>query len=98
MEWEEGDMAQTTLSKASRARGVWILDGVSWTEYTRFLRAFEDRPGFRLTYDRGTLEIMSPTLRHDRPGRFLAQLVWVLTDVLQLPIIPGGSTTLRRKL
>src|SRR5262249_24092277 len=24
--------------------------------------------------------------------------VWVLTDVLQLPIIPGGSTTLRRKL
>jgi Uma2 family endonuclease len=91
-------MAQTILPKASPAGEVWVLDGVSWTQYTRFLRAFEDRPGFRLTYDRGTLEIMSPTLRHDRPGRFLAQLVWVLTDILHLPIIPDGSTTLRRKL
>jgi hypothetical protein len=37
-----------------------VLYGASWAEYTRMLRAFAGRPGFRFTYDRGTLEIMSP--------------------------------------
>ena len=35
-----------------------ILDNVSWKEYARFLRNFEQRH-LRLTYDRGTLEIMT---------------------------------------
>jgi hypothetical protein len=38
-----------------------LLHGVSWHEYTLMLRAFAARPGYRLTYDRGVLEIMSPS-------------------------------------
>jgi Uma2 family endonuclease len=91
-------MAQAVLQKAPPVGAVWVLNGVSWSEYSAFLRAFAERPGFRLTYDQGTLEIMSPSLRHDRPGRFLAQLVWVLTDELDLPIVAGGSATMRRRL
>jgi Uma2 family endonuclease len=66
--------------------------------YSRLLRAFAERPGIRLTYDRGELEIMSPLLEHDDSGRFLGVLVFVLTEELDLPLKHGGSTTLRRRL
>jgi hypothetical protein len=39
-----------------------ILYGVSWREYGRMLRAFAERPSVRLTYDRGTLELMPLSL------------------------------------
>jgi Uma2 family endonuclease len=66
--------------------------------YSRLLRAFAERPGIRLTYDRGTLEIMSPLLEHEDDARFLGRLVGALTEELGLPIRSGGSTTLRRQL
>ena len=74
-----------------------LLDQVDWRSYLRFLRLFSGRPSFRLTYDRGVLEIMSPLLKHDRPADFLGVLVRVLTEEQGLPIMGGGSTTLRRK-
>jgi Uma2 family endonuclease len=74
------------------------LSGVDWRTYTRLLRAFAERPGVRLTYDRGELEIMSPGLLHDDDSRVLCGLVVALTQELGLPIKHGGSTTLRRRL
>lgn len=72
------------------------LSGIDWRTYTRLLRAFAERPGVRLTYDRGELEIISPLLEHD-DGRFLGDLVFVLTEELGLPLKRGGSATLRRR-
>jgi Uma2 family endonuclease len=74
-----------------------LLSGVDWETYSRLLRAFAERPGIRLTYDRGELEIMSPLLEHDDDGRFLGRLVVALTEELGLPIKGGGSVTLRRR-
>jgi hypothetical protein len=74
------------------------LSGVDWRTYSRLLRAFAERPGIRLTYDRGELEITSPTLEHDDDGRVLGTFVFVLTEELGLPLKHGGSTTLRRRL
>src|SRR5215813_7094846 len=62
------------------------LSGVDWQTYSRLLRAFAERPGVRLTYDRGELEIMSPSLEHDDDGCFLGRLVYVLTEELGRPI------------
>src|ERR1700736_1202556 len=79
--------------------GRWLrLSGVDWRTYSRLLRAFAERPGIRLTYDRGELEIMSPRLDHDDDSRFLGDMVVALTQELGLPIKRGGSTTLRRRL
>lgn len=44
----------------ARPRRPAVLEDMDWHTYSRLLRAFANRPGFRLTYDRGTLEIMSP--------------------------------------
>jgi Uma2 family endonuclease len=74
-----------------------LLPNTDWQTYSRLLRAFAGRPAVRLTYDRGVLEIMSPSLRHDRPTDFLGALIGVLADELDLPLMRGGSTTLRRR-
>ncbi|MBV9123537.1 MAG: Uma2 family endonuclease [Planctomycetes bacterium] len=74
-----------------------VLHGVSWREYTRMLRAFADRPGFRLTYDRGVLEIMSPLFEHEVDVDLLGRFVVALTEELGLPLEAGRSTTFRRR-
>ncbi len=43
-----------------------VLEGVSWTTYRGLIRDLESEPGKRLTYDRGTLEIMVPLPPHER--------------------------------
>ncbi|MBV9124016.1 MAG: Uma2 family endonuclease, partial [Planctomycetes bacterium] len=74
------------------------LSGIDWRTYSRLLKAFAERPGIRLVYDRGELEIMTPLLEHDDDSRFLGDLVFVLTEEYGLPLKRGGSTTLRRRL
>jgi Uma2 family endonuclease len=74
------------------------LSGIDWQTYSRLLYVFAERPGIRLTYDRGELEIMTPLLQHDDVSRFFGTLVFVLTEELGLPLKHGGSTTLRRRL
>jgi Uma2 family endonuclease len=61
------------------------------------LRVFQGRRRFRLTYDRGTLEIMVPLIEHEGPAYLLGRFVDALTEELGLPIRGGGSVTLRRR-
>jgi Uma2 family endonuclease len=75
-----------------------LLRDVDWRTYSRLLHVFAERPGVRLTYDRGVLEIMSPRREHEEDGQVLNLFVFVLTEELGLPFTPGGSTTLRRRL
>ena len=82
---------------ARSAPGRLLLHGVDWRTYTRLLRLFEDRPSVRLTYERGSLEIMSPTDAHESDADFLGRLAVTLTEELGLPLKAGGSTTLRRR-
>jgi Uma2 family endonuclease len=74
-----------------------VLYGIDWKTYTRLLRAFEGRRRFRLTYDRGTLEIRSPLWEHEEPAALLGRFIDVLTEELNLPCRLGGSVTLRRR-
>ncbi len=45
------------------ARPPAVLDDIDWHTYTRLLRVFQGQRRLRMTYDRGTLEMMSPLLR-----------------------------------
>jgi Uma2 family endonuclease len=74
-----------------------VLQNIDWPTYRRLLRAFDERPGIRLTYDRGSLEIRTLTFGHESWGHLLGRLVVALTEELNLPIAGGGSTTLRRR-
>lgn len=91
-------MSQATALKPQTQRQTLRLSGVDWSTYTLLLRAFSRHPGFRLAYDRGELEIMSPSFEHDDDSDVLGSFVFILTDELDLPLKRGGSVTLRRKL
>jgi Uma2 family endonuclease len=73
-----------------------VLYDVPWNRYTRLLRALEDRH-VRLTYDQGTLELMSLSYEHERCSHLLGRFVDTLTEELNIAVQGGGSTTFRRR-
>jgi Uma2 family endonuclease len=86
----------TTSALAASAPPA-VLHDIDWHIYTRLLRAFEGRRRFRLTYDRGSLEIMSPLWEHEGPADLLGCFVVVLTEELAMSRRAGRSVTLRRR-
>lgn len=73
-----------------------VLHGISWETYERLLDELQNRR-LRLTYDRGALEIMSPSRSHERVKWMLARMIETMTEELGIEIEGGGSTTWRRK-
>ena len=50
-----------------------VLNNVSWERYRALRKLLDDVPGLRMTYLEGTLEIMSPTNRHEDTKTLLAR-------------------------
>jgi len=80
----------TTESFAAEQRFVFY--DVSYAGYQALLAARGDRP-IRMTYDRGTLEIMSPSQKHERLKHLLGRMIVVVTEELEIPIRGAASTT-----
>jgi len=77
-----------------RAEQRIILNGISWETYERLVDEIESG-GIRLNYDRGSLEIMSPSLWHETQKKLIGRMIEILVEELDLPIRSGGSTTFR---
>jgi Uma2 family endonuclease len=90
---EASDMATVLSPPEQRV----TLYNVSWETYERLLADLQDGAAPRLTYDRGTLEIMSPSSEHERYNRAVAQIVEELAAELDVDIDSLGSTTFRRE-
>src|SRR5688500_8470559 len=73
-----------------------VLDGMDWAAYEALLRAMEDRRVF-VTYDRGRVELMSPSWEHESRAEAIGQTIRILAEELNIPIKGGGSTTFRRE-
>jgi Uma2 family endonuclease len=73
-----------------------LLHEVHWIEYEALLAHLPDNPRFRLSYDQGTLEIMTLSPRHERLKSLFAHLLAVLAEELNLNLVGLGSTTFRR--
>ena len=85
----------TTASVGNTEQRV-VLDNVSWATYERLLADLVDSSAPRLTFDRGVLEIVSPTGRHERLNRLLATFVEEAADRTGIDLENLGSTTFRR--
>ena len=59
-----------------------LLEGISWRTYESLLEDYESKPGMRLTYDRGLLEIMPPLPEHEFYSKTLSDLVDATTRAL----------------
>jgi Uma2 family endonuclease len=74
-----------------------LLNGVTWETYSRLVEECQESSGTRLTYDRGSLEIMTPSFQHESFKEILARLFESLADARGMDYFPGGSTTFRRQ-
>jgi Uma2 family endonuclease len=74
-----------------------LLEGIRWETFLDVLEDLGDHRAARVAYDRGRLEIMSPSRGHERVGELLGIFVRVLTEELGLEIGGAGSTTLLRE-
>jgi len=98
-------MESTTLEDYNRrmetvkspAEGKVILHNVSWETYERLLADHVDSSGPRFAYDRGEMEIMSPSPEHEKINRRMAQLVLAIADESGIEAEDLGSTTFRRE-
>jgi Uma2 family endonuclease len=73
-----------------------VLHSVSWQQYENLLTVFGDRPGLRLIYLEGTLEIFMPSSEHERIKKIIARLLERYAEEMDIPLHGCGSTTFRQ--
>ena len=73
-----------------------VVPCVSWEQYEELLTDLGDRHGLRVSYDRGRLQIMSPSDEHEEYGDSILRLAQTLSEVLGVPLESRGSATWKR--
>jgi Uma2 family endonuclease len=81
----------------SGAEQRFLIHNVPWRGYIAIGEALRDRPGIRITYDRGNLELMTTSIEHEHLKYLLARLVDILSEELEVPVLGFGSATYQRK-
>jgi Uma2 family endonuclease len=74
-----------------------VLDNITWDVYEQLLATNRDRSVPRFTYDRGRLEIMSPSAQHEELRHMAALFVEVIAEEMNINVRGLGSTTFRRE-
>ena len=81
----------------SPPEGRVTLRNVGWETYRMLVEEDPDRSGPRIYYDRGVLEIVSPSFEHEQIARVIASLVEELAVELEIDVLGAGSTTFNRE-
>jgi len=74
-----------------------VLHNVSWKEYVGVRRLLDDHAGLRMTYLEGVLEIMSPSVEHERIKKLTARLVEAYAEERDLRLDGYGQATFKKK-
>jgi Uma2 family endonuclease len=86
----------TATLSPSQSSGI-LLTNISWKTYESLLNELTEQGGIRLTYDRGNLEIMTPSAPHEKYKKILGRFVESVSDELNVEICSLGSLTCRRE-
>lgn len=74
-----------------------ITSYVRWEIYEALLAKLENNSHYRVTYLDGVLEIVSPSIRHEKVKKNLAMLLEHYMYRKRINCVPMGSTTFRNK-
>jgi Uma2 family endonuclease len=80
----------------SPPEGRVTLRNVGWETYEKLVEEDPGRSAPRFYYDRGVLEIVSPSFEHEQIARVIASLIEELAVELEIDFVGAGSTTFRR--
>jgi len=83
--------------KRMTAGTVRVFENVPWELYEHILEGLDDRPGLRVSYDEGRLEVMSPLPEHERHKEFLVGIARILAEEFGIAVETLGSTTWKRR-
>jgi len=70
---------------------------VSWDEYEELLEQVGEAPGLRISYDDGSLCVMTISSEHEKYSSFISSLVTVIRLRLRIDILGFGSSTMRKR-
>ncbi|MEG5060518.1 Uma2 family endonuclease [Microcoleus sp. A2-C5] len=87
-------MIATTSSLAEQRT---LLENISWSTFETLLKEIGDSRGYRIAYDNGMLEIMSPLYEHENPKIKSDRFIFILAEELGIEIKSAGSMTLKQK-
>ena len=73
-----------------------VLDNISWNIYESLLLTRRDRSVPRFTYDRGQLEIVSPSAEHEQLKEKVGLLINIVAEEMGINLEGFGSTTFCR--
>lgn len=85
------DAIKTAIQHLMPGHSLLFRD-VAWAEYKQITDENE-RPGVRVTYDRGSLEILSPLAKHERHKDLLATIAYIISEETGEDLESLGSTT-----
>jgi Uma2 family endonuclease len=69
---------------------------VSWDEYEELLEQVGEAPGLRISYDNGSLQVMTISGEHEKYSDFIKSLIAGIRLRLQIDILAFGSATMRK--
>lgn len=70
---------------------------VSWDEYEELLEQVGEAPGLRITYDDGSLHIVTISSEHEKYASFISSLIAGIRLRLRMNILAFGSATMRKR-
>jgi Uma2 family endonuclease len=85
------------VASPAHAEQRFLIYNIKWQTYDTLLNALGDGHHIRLTYDRGTLELMSPSPVHEMYKHWLGLFLTLLAIELNVRVKACGSTTFRRE-
>jgi Uma2 family endonuclease len=74
-----------------------ISSGVSWESYESLLTKLENNSHYRINYLDGILEIVSPSIRHEKIKTNLGMLLERFLYSKRIRFVPMGSSTFKNK-
>ena len=88
---------QSELVNVNDPEEIFITSNVSWEIYEALLVKLEDNSHYHVTYLDGVLEIVSPSIRHEKVKKNLAMLLEYFLYRKRINCIALGSTTFKNK-
>ncbi len=79
------------------AASTLTLRNVSWADYEALLESVGDASGLRISYDRGTLHVMTLPSEHESYSRLIEALVRLLSTKLRIRVLSFGSSTIKKR-
>ncbi len=78
--------------------GQLLMTDVSWRMYEQLLEEYAEKPGVRINYSQGVLEVMVPLPEHEANKVMIGDLVKVLMEEQDLDFWSLGSTTFKNEV